>query len=800
MNTQHTNPLTRDLSNRVLDYNSRPLTSSLAVFSAMALTAFGQQLPEPLLYFPLDEASGATAAVDKTGNGYDGVVVNSVTFGEEGAPGGASPSGAAQFTDGILNIPTFDVPLLLGNRDGAGAGDAVSYTMAAWIKPDAASLSGDRFFVGQSSQGIHNGLRNNGRLHQAHWGNDHYGDTLLNATDWVHATYVYDGAADLGTIYLNGVEDGVPTSKASPNGAGNLIVGGRQGDQNGGTGQAWYNGLIDEFAVWNSVLTQEQITALAEGALPFSTATGDDLDSDGMDDGWETAIGLDPEIDDSVEDPDNDGLTNLEEWNSGENSTNPLKSDSDKDDLTDGAERNTHATNPNKADSDDDGLNDGAEIAANTLPLNPDSDDDEIPDGYEVDNELNPLLASDAGQDADNDGSLNLEEFKRGTNPNVQDTDGDGLVDGVESGTGTFVSVTDTGTDPLNADTDGDGLRDGAELTAGADPFNPDTDGDTVPDGADDDPLSSGEGFEFGLVSYWPLDSDLLDAADDNHGTEDGGVIPFETGKFGNAINLDGTQNVIITGGDESEFDFTDGSMTVSAWCTAASITTGWQCLIAKGEGNGWRVHRRGSDVPEEFSWAGGVGEASAHGTAITIGGEPETWHHVVGVTDGSTGTTTLIIDGVEVGTNTGAALGNRANRMRIGENPDALGRGWNGKIDDVAIWARALSADEIAEIWAAGEGSSIEVLLGGGTQFAITDITYDSKGTDDNSDDTISLTWPSKEGQTYGVYYSEDLFDWDTDLNDSYPADEGDSTTYTFPVSLIGGPGSERGFFRIQK
>jgi hypothetical protein len=121
----------RDLSNRILDYNSRPLTSSLAVFSAMALTAFGQQLPEPLLYFPLDEASGATAAVDKTGNGYDGVVVNSVTFGEEGAPGGSTPSGAAQFTNGILNIPTFDVPLLLGNRDGAGAGDAVSYTMAA---------------------------------------------------------------------------------------------------------------------------------------------------------------------------------------------------------------------------------------------------------------------------------------------------------------------------------------------------------------------------------------------------------------------------------------------------------------------------------------------------------------------------------------------------------------------------------------------------------------------------------------------------------------------------------------------
>jgi hypothetical protein len=517
-----------------------------------------------------------------------------------------------------------------------------------------------------------------------------------------------------------------------------------------------------------------------------------------MDDGWETAIGLDPEVNDSAEDPDDDGLTNLEEWNSGENSTNPLKSDSDIDGLTDGAERNTHATNPNKADSDDDGLNDGAEIAANTLPLNPDSDDDEIPDGYEVDNELNPLLASDAGQDADNDGSLNLEEFKRGTDLNVQDTDGDGLFDGVESGTGTFVSVTDTGTDPLNQDTDNDALKDGAELTAGTDPFNPDTDGDTVPDGVDDDPLSSGGGFEFGLVSYWPLDSDLLDVADDNHGTEDGGVIPFETGKFGNAINLDGTQNVIITGGDESEFDFTGGSMTVSAWCTTTALNTSWQCLVAKGEGNGWRMHRRGGE--SEFAWTGGVGDTPAHGTQIMVASEPETWHHLVGVTESVSGIETLYIDGVEVATKSGAVLEDRGNRMRIGENPDALGRGWNGKVDDVAIWARALSADEVAEIWAAGEGTSIEVLLGGGTQFAITDVTYDNKGTDDRSDDTISLTWPSKAGQTYGIFYSEDLFDWETDLNDNYPADEGDSTTYTFPVSLIGDPGPGRGFFRIQK
>jgi len=456
-------------------------------------------------------------------------------------------------------------------------------------------------------------------------------------------------------------------------------------------------------------------------------------------------------------------------------------------------------------DSDEDGLSDIDEETTHlTDPNNPDTDGDGLTDGEEVKNGLDPKDATGnngADGDFDSDGLSNIDEIKKYfTDPKSDDSDGDGLSDRVETGTGTFVNLNDTGTDPLNADTDNDALNDSDELAAGTDPFNPDTDGDTVPDGVDDDPLSSGGGFEFGLVSYWPLDSDLLDTFDDNHGTEDGGVIPFETGKFGNAINLDGTQNVIITGGDESEFDFTGGSMTVSVWCTAATINTGWQCLIAKGEENGWRIHRRSNDIPEEFSWTGGAGDTPAHGTAITIGGEQETWHHLVGVTEGVSGVESLYIDGVEVATKSGAALGDRTNRMRIGENPDALGRGWNGKVDDVAIWARALSPDEIAEIWAAGEGTSIEVLLGGGTQFAITDITYNNKGTDDRSDDTISLTWPSKEGQSYGIFYSEDLFNWDTDLNDNYPADEGDSTTYTFPVSLIGDPGPGRGFVRIQK
>ena len=55
---------------------------------------------------------------------------------------------------------------------------------------------------------------------------------------------------------------------------------------------------------------------------------------------------------------------------------------------------------------------------------------------------------------------------------NKADTDDDGLNDGVETNTGTYVDATDSGTDPLNADTDDDGLPDGQEVPGGEGPWH----------------------------------------------------------------------------------------------------------------------------------------------------------------------------------------------------------------------------------------------------------------------------------------------------------------------------------------
>jgi len=146
----------------------------------------------------------------------------------------------------------------------------------------------------------------------------------------------------------------------------------------------------------------------------YSTDPNDaDTDNDNLPDGWEVSNNLNPIINDSGNDPDNDDLSNLNEYL---NNTNPNDSDSDDDNLTDGEEINIYLTDPNDTDSDDDGLTDGEEVVIySTNPNLEDTDGDKLSDSDEV----NIYQTSPLSRDTDGDGYNDYEEiFTFRTDPN----------------------------------------------------------------------------------------------------------------------------------------------------------------------------------------------------------------------------------------------------------------------------------------------------------------------------------------------------------------------------------------------
>ena len=217
-----------------------------------------------------------------------------------------------------------------------------------------------------------------------------------------------------------------------------------------------------------------------------------------------------------------------------------------------------------------------------------------------------------------------------------------------------------------------------------------------------------------GLVEYWDLDGDYDAAVDPTHAgtltTTGTGSGTFVLGKFGSAIDLEsssGNHAYITVGGNENDFDFAASDMSISMWYTTESLYSQWQALLAKGEGGAWRLHRSSSSS-NLINFAGG-GNFNGDGELDQQDGS---WHHIV-ITHEDSNATRMYVDGNLVGQNLSASsIAGNGFALLIGNNPQQLGRSWDGNLDDVALWNRVLTTDEIADIYNNGDGASIASLV----------------------------------------------------------------------------------------
>jgi len=430
-----------------------------------------------------------------------------------------------------------------------------------------------------------------------------------------------------------------------------------------------------------------------------------------------------------------------------------------------------------------------------------DSDGDGMDDAWEDLHGLNKADPSDAALDADNDGLKNVDEFKNRTDPKVADTDGDGLLDGVETGTGIWVSAQNTGTFPTKPDTDKDGLLDGVETNTGifvsktdtgTNPHSPNTDGDAFSDSTEvniceSNPVDANSGCEgLGLLAFWNFDdpSNPDEAVDlaagivaevDATYTGSGEGRTGEAGDYALSHVDGGTAHVP----NASFLDLAGAVdlMTVSLWqknTGTRNASSFW--MLAQGYDRAFQAHIPWSDNVIYFDTAGGCCAANTQRLNFNPTNQEgfedfdfldDQWHHYVFVKNGET--KQVWIDGIlafetpdadplpEEGW-TDLFMGSAAN----GGNPA------DGIIDDFAVYAIALDEEAIAAL-AAGESP-----IGGGGRlpFQVNSIV--------RAPDGITLTWASRSNREYSVEYIRPLgaTDW-IELDDGV-ASEGEATSWT--------------------
>jgi hypothetical protein len=199
------------------------------------------------------------------------------------------------------------------------------------------------------------------------------------------------------------------------------------------------------------------------------------------------------------------------------------------------------------------------------------------------------------------------------------------------------------------------------------------------------------------LIGWWKLDETSGTVAADSSGYGNDGTVvggaQWVAGYIDGALDFDGDDDYVDCGYDPI-FD-TANEMTLAAWVTIRSIPTAWSCVIAKGEYS-WRISNENLETRFHF----GITIWSASNPSIpgdTAVGLDE-WHHVAGTYDGAN--INVYLDGSLDGTiETTSPIGVNAANVLIGENPEAAGRNWDGLIDDVRVYNRALSAAEIGEL-----------------------------------------------------------------------------------------------------
>jgi len=226
--------------------------------------------------------------------------------------------------------------------------------------------------------------------------------------------------------------------------------------------------------------------------------------------------------------------------------------------------------------------------------------------------------------------------------------------------------------------------------------------------GSNDNELD--ENLREGLISYYKLDDtfgEVVDSTGLNYGTNFGAVRGVE-GKMGNAFEFNGQGNYVNT-------NFGNGliypnGISLQVWIKSTDSDDSG-LIISRGGGDGATAEFLGINAgttPE----GGGIPCTNVYGVTKKAVCADKTindneWHHVVGTYDSSE--ISIYLDGVKF-SEPSIGIAKTTDNFKIGWDDHSSSqtiRFFKGTIDEVAIWERALSSEEVLQLYNEGNGLS---------------------------------------------------------------------------------------------
>lgn len=227
-----------------------------------------------------------------------------------------------------------------------------------------------------------------------------------------------------------------------------------------------------------------------------------------------------------------------------------------------------------------------------------------------------------------------------------------------------------------------------------------------------------------GMVGWWPGDGSANDIVGGDNGTLHGGAT-YAAGEVGEAFSLNGT-DAFVQAPDAPDLDPTSAG-SQDAWVNFSqlpSVAVHIMEIIGKG-GFGTDFDLQ-AETDNRFHFYIAAGTEVSSTTVIQTG----VWYHVVGTWDAKAGLK-MYVNGVLEDTNSTLLTRSASSEpLMIGNQPAFGPRLFNGLIDEVQVFGRALTAAEVEAIFDAGSAGQCKVggCVASATRLCIDDIVGDHR------------------------------------------------------------------------